>query len=976
MTQAVSLIDLTSGVVTDVSTLGPGRTVILVGETPTLELVIEVTNNSGGSTFVQVGEVFDTQRAIAPLPSTEASQYMRARVTNGTLGAAKVYVTGPLVEPVQIDLTTSLQDVSSIGEGRMVYVRGGSNVAIAIEEGESAIATQFREIGRIMLNRSEERALSLPTNTSNFLRYRVAQGSSPTAFSVWVAGPPTGGGSGGQSEALAFLTIAALEAAPGPVEVSSAEVQEVQASYLWQPGGTGTVDHIKILGATGGQAGRWFLQGDRVTLNGTDDVALQAKVNLLAGTGIALVLKKDTTITTPVTSKSDLTIFVEEGTQIIGNITGTTADKALFYYTTNGLATGSTTVAATVATTLNGGITATAEVIAITSGAGFPTANFWAQVDSEIIYVLARSGTTCYVQRGADGSVAATHSNLAAFSQIPSVFSNTLTVASATGIAINTWISIFSAAYGVRGGYYQVTGVSGAVLTLDRPILWSFLVADSVSIYGAGDPMISNFSIVGYGGGGIFTGKCAIYVNLVGSRDCLIENMRGQKNANLCSDAGLAYQTGHRNDWIRCTIDGTGGNAPDKLFAPIGQEGLTIVNSNGHHATGWGIGINDCVDCYIADSTLQLCSYGVHMSTETVATAGIYANRWIHFDGVRSTESTLDGFALFVGTSDCDFEKCIGSGNGNMGVNAINGGSGNTRQQRNTFVACEFENNVAGGVVFGDGTYDSSDNALVKCNVRRNTGHGVLVAAASLGTLIQGGNIEDNDNATQTASDIRILGGDTRVLGVRMNTGCSSGLGVIGIASTIDVEIDDLVMTHRAGSFQAVGLIRTTANSPRVKISNSVLTAAHANDICVWGNTTSDIRCTNVLTQVGSAAAGTTGFLVNAAGTLTTDPNTTSTCATALSASGGGTITYINGIYFALDVALTGGTAVLASGKDLTFATLIGVFLKTPTTATGIVTATFVAGANGNVTVTSYTLAAAQTATDASTYTVVFTGAQ
>lgn len=107
---------------------------------------------------------------------------------------------------------------------------------------------------------------------------------------------------------------------------------------------------------------------------------------------------------------------------------------------------------------------------------------------------------------------------------------------------------------------------------------------------------------------------------------------------------------------------------------------------------------------------------------------------------------------------------------------------------------------------------------------------------------------------------------------------------------------------------------------------------------------------------------------------------------TALSGPGNnGNVLYSNGsawlssnasvVYFSLDVTLTGGTATLASGKDLTNAVVISVRLKTATTATGDPVVTFVAGANGNVTVTSYTAGAIQAATDASKYTVVFAGA-
>lgn len=78
---------------------------------------------------------------------------------------------------------------------------------------------------------------------------------------------------------------------------------------------------------------------------------------------------------------------------------------------------------------------------------------------------------------------------------------------------------------------------------------------------------------------------------------------------------------------------------------------------------------------------------------------------------------------------------------------------------------------------------------------------------------------------------------------------------------------------------------------------------------------------------------------------------------------------------FTLNVTLTSGTATVASGKDLTNAKVVSVYLTAATTAVGVPEVTFVAGADGNVTVTSKSPLAATLTTDASTYTVVFAGA-
>ncbi len=73
----------------------------------------------------------------------------------------------------------------------------------------------------------------------------------------------------------------------------------------------------------------------------------------------------------------------------------------------------------------------------------------------------------------------------------------------------------------------------------------------------------------------------------------------------------------------------------------------------------------------------------------------------------------------------------------------------------------------------------------------------------------------------------------------------------------------------------------------------------------------------------------------------------------------------------ALDVTLVGGTKTQASGSDLSQAIIIGVRLKTATTAVGSPVATI---SGNDVIVSSYAANASAAATDASTYTVTLAG--
>jgi hypothetical protein len=118
------------------------------------------------------------------------------------------------------------------------------------------------------------------------------------------------------------------------------------------------------------------------------------------------------------------------------------------------------------------------------------------------------------------------------------------------------------------------------------------------------------------------------------------------------------------------------------------------------------------------------------------------------------------------------------------------------------------------------------------------------------------------------------------------------------------------------------------------------------------------------------AGAGSITVVVSSANTVP-DISTTQPAATALSYSP----PIPPQAFVEVDVTLSGGTATVASGHNLTNATLVDVRLSTPNGATGQPVATFVAGPNGNVTVTSYGPTATQVTGDNSTYACIFVGA-
>jgi hypothetical protein len=104
--------------------------------------------------------------------------------------------------------------------------------------------------------------------------------------------------------------------------------------------------------------------------------------------------------------------------------------------------------------TLNGGITATATALVVTSAASFPSTNgFTILIGTEQMTVTAGAGTTSWtVTRHVNGTVAATHANAAAITQV------SISVASASAFP-------GSGSYAIEIGTEQMTVTSGAGTT-------------------------------------------------------------------------------------------------------------------------------------------------------------------------------------------------------------------------------------------------------------------------------------------------------------------------------------------------------------------------------------------------------------------------------------------------------------------------------------------------------------------------------
>ena len=152
--------------------------------------------------------------------------------------------------------------------------------------------------------------------------------------------------------------------------------------------------------------------------------------------------------------------------------------------------TGSATFS-TAASTLSGGITATATTITLASGTNFVAANGTVLIDSEQITYLTRSGAVLSgCVRGANGTVAASHSNGAAVKS----YNVTVSDSGASSLQVNDFVT-FSGAAAVGGltlnGEYQIQ----QVLTSTTYVINSATPATSTVTGGGGGSTVAAYQI-------------------------------------------------------------------------------------------------------------------------------------------------------------------------------------------------------------------------------------------------------------------------------------------------------------------------------------------------------------------------------------------------------------------------------------------------------------------------------------------------
>lgn len=506
--------------------------------------------------------------------------------------------------------------------------------------------------------------------------------------------------------------------------------------------------------------------------------------------------------------------------------------------------------------------------------------------------------------------------------------------------AVGSWIALSSAAATNVVEQFQVTAVSGAgpyTVTLDAPVQRASVFLSGKTVQGITPCINPRLE----GNGAVMTGTWGRMIEFacVGG---LISGINIDASRGMCTSIAMSGDTGTRGlTIINCNVDGgnrTAGATP--CAAGIALECATSsriigcnVRNTAQTSSNFGYYLPDCYDCDIIACDSDGCGVGVGIGTDSNAPTLAGSHRVKIIGGAHNASAQ---YGVQIQTCDVLIDGVTCSNGANIGV-YVGFGAGLTEPSGGpvTLRGVRTQGNIGVGLQMVGGNVD-----CIGCSFREDGSTGVYIVS-----LANAGNVTFTGCSWALSSDVAHYGfygsGSGRVKFI----GCRWDFPTSPAAASACVVLQG---THTA-SF-------TECNS--VGGYFGLLYCYGTGNTVLWG------------TDNGIASAG-GGGAYTVAGGSTSSPAIAATQPLVMTA--GPTPTVSIGL-FSLDLTLVGGTKVTASGKDLTNATLVGVKLKTPTTGVGYPVCTFVAGSNGNVTVTSYT-AGSQDATDIRTYTATFIGA-
>lgn len=294
----------------------------------------------------------------------------------------------------------------------------------------------------------------------------------------------------------------------------------------------------------------------------------------------------------------------------------------------------------------------------------------------------------------------------------------TLTVASATGLAIGDWIAVRDQ-NGYRVVLFQIANLSGTTVTMDRPMTWTEKFASGATVVKFASTPLHNLII--NGNGMTVSGTGDRIVSLVASHDCLVEGIRGRgtfQNYACSFDLG-----GHRNRFRNMDIDG--GATSVACLALESQEGSSIETSravNAKTSTGNGIiltsgtqlTIRDCEGSSNPGNGMLIATNADAAETSGCRLVRVFGGRWNKNGG--------SGIRVTYGSSMGTIVGATAEHNGTAGFEIYNVIAAPVRDW--TLVGCTAFSNVYGFYVSGAATV-----SLESPTTRYNTSAGLYIDA-------------------------------------------------------------------------------------------------------------------------------------------------------------------------------------------------------------------------------------------------------
>jgi len=164
----------------DLSSLGRGRQYCWAGCSFDFSATVEVAESTSSGTTVTAVSIVGSN-GVMTLPG-DASVAGKYTLLAGEVG--DIWTQSSDAGSLLLELSTSLQDVSSLTEGREVFLAGAPpTLIIAIEIASSVGSTNFTEVARLT---AKQQSVPLPNDSSVAMRYRVASGQVGPSTKVWV----------------------------------------------------------------------------------------------------------------------------------------------------------------------------------------------------------------------------------------------------------------------------------------------------------------------------------------------------------------------------------------------------------------------------------------------------------------------------------------------------------------------------------------------------------------------------------------------------------------------------------------------------------------------------------------------------------------------------------------------------------------------------------------------------------------------